>query len=67
MVPIHLNIIYEDETQQSLTHDISCWSQGNDVYMMKLRSKVAIKQIILGDNYDADIDASNNIWMLMNR
>ena len=62
IVPIHLKVIYQNGTQQLINKDISCWSQGNDVYMVKLKSGTSVSKIILGSNFDVDIDASNNIW-----
>lgn len=62
MVPIHLKVICEDGTQQSINKDISCWSQGNDVCTIKLQSKTPVDKIILGSNFDVDIDAGNNVW-----
>lgn len=63
MVPVHLTFFYENGTQQSFGSNISCWAKGNDVYVMKIRSKVAVKKITLGNNFDADIDSSNNVWV----
>jgi hypothetical protein len=63
MVPVHLTIFYENGTQQCYNSDISCWSKGNDVHIVKIRSKVAVKKIALGNDFDADIDRSNNIWV----
>ncbi|WP_276371922.1 M1 family metallopeptidase [Chryseolinea sp. H1M3-3] len=62
MVPIHLTIFFEDGTQQSYKNDISCWSKGNDVYTIKMRSNGSIKKIALGNDFDVDIDKSNNVW-----
>ena len=62
MVPIHLKVICKDGTQQSINKDISCWSEGNDVFTVKLQSKTPLDKIILGSNFDVDIDAANNIW-----
>jgi len=62
IVPIHLNISYEDGSQQLIANDISCWSTGNDVFMVKVRTKSVIREITLGNEFDVDIDASNNSW-----
>lgn len=62
MVPVHLTVFFEDGTQQSYNRNISCWSDGNDIQTIKMRSHVSIKRIKLGNDFDADIDNSNNTW-----
>ncbi len=63
MVPVHLTIFFEDGTQQSYNNNVSCWSKGNDVHTIKMRSNVSIKRITLGNDFDVDIDNSNNTWI----
>lgn len=63
MVPIHLTIFFKDGTQQSYNNNISCWSKGNDAYTIKLHTNVSIQKISLGNDFDVDIDKSNNLWI----
>jgi aminopeptidase N len=63
MVPVHLTFFYKNGTQQSFSRNISCWAEGNDVYAMKICSKAPVKKITLGNDFDADIDSSNNVWV----
>jgi hypothetical protein len=62
IVPIHLKVIYEDGEEELINRDISCWAKGNDVYTIKLTAGAKIDKVILGNNFDVDIDMSNNIF-----
>lgn len=64
MVPVHLTIFFEDGTQQSYNNNVSCWLKGNDVHTIKMRSNVSIKKITLGNDFDVDVDNSNNAWIV---
>ena len=63
IVPVHLTIFLVDGTQQSYDSNISCWSKGNDVHTIRMRSNVSIKKIDLGNDFDVDTDKSNNVWI----
>jgi hypothetical protein len=62
MVPIHLSIGYADGSNESRSLDISCWSKGNNFVSIKGQKNKSIVRIELGDEFDADIDKSNNSW-----
>lgn len=62
MVPVHVTIIYTDNTRESRSLDISCWSGGNTVVNVRGQKNKYIQQIELGSMLDADIDKSNNSW-----
>ncbi|MBT1705826.1 M1 family metallopeptidase [Chryseosolibacter indicus] len=62
IVPIHLRLYFEDGSDKFVTKHISCWSNKNDVYTMKIRTKIPVTKITLGGDYDVDIDKTNNVW-----
>lgn len=61
-VPIHLRIIYPDGSTQNISRNISCWQLGNKTVQLHIKTKKPIKQLILGNAYDADIHPENNSW-----
>ena len=61
IVPVHLRVIYEDGTEQIITENISCWKTGNTSIILKFSSYIPIKKLVLGSEYDADINKENNI------
>lgn len=62
-VPVHLTILFDDGTQKSYANNMSCWSKGNDIHTVKIRSSVSIRKITLGNDFGVDIDKSNNVWV----
>jgi hypothetical protein len=62
MVPVHLKISYSDGSSESRSSDISCWSNGNEFITIRGQKKKTIIEVILGNDLDADVDKSNNIW-----
>ncbi|MGC4036152.1 MAG: M1 family metallopeptidase [Chitinophagaceae bacterium] len=60
--PVHLNIIYKNGKKDTLSRDISCWSNGRKPVTIKFRARMQVKEIILGDAYDVDINPVNNRW-----
>lgn len=61
-VPVHLDITFSDDTHAQISADIRCWSKGEEVVTLQLKSAKKIRQVKLGSNFDADIDKSNNVW-----
>lgn len=62
MVPVHLNIMYADGTQETLSQNISCWATGNKSVLMNFMAQKTIKQLVLGASFDADVNKINNTW-----
>lgn len=61
-VPIHLAIIYENGSKETITKDISCWANGRKPINLKFKAKMKVKQLVLGNAYDVDINPENNKW-----
>ncbi|WP_318345515.1 M1 family metallopeptidase [Flagellimonas baculiformis] len=61
IVPVHLTILYQDDSKEKIKNDISCWAKGNTSITITFRSTKPIKKLILGLEYDVDIDRSNNV------
>lgn len=61
IVPVHLTIIYKDETQALIQKDIGCWAKGNTFIILEFDAAKPIKKLVLGSDYDADINQDNNM------
>jgi hypothetical protein len=61
-VPIHLVISYADGSKESLSKNIGCWKNGNKEVVIPLKTAKRIVQVDLGNAYDVDINASDNVW-----
>lgn len=61
-VPIHLNIIYSDGTTGCITKNIACWKTGVKTTTVTFNALKPVKEIILGDNFDADVQPADNRW-----
>jgi len=60
-VPVHLTILYKDETKEIISKDIGCWANGNRSIHLKFRATKPIKKLILGSEFDADVNQGNNM------
>lgn len=62
-VPIHLTIVFEDGSRQTLTRSAMVWKDGSpDVVVSFATSKREVAEITLGGPYDADTRAADNVW-----
>ncbi|MFZ6664213.1 M1 family metallopeptidase [Peijinzhouia sedimentorum] len=61
IVPVHLTIIYKDETQEVIQKDISCWAKGNTSIHLEFNAKKLVKKLVLGLDYDVDVNLENNM------
>jgi hypothetical protein len=61
-VPIHLKIIYQDGTEQIISKDISIWSNHRKIAALTFKAKSPVKELVLGDDYDVDVNPANNHW-----
>lgn len=61
-VSINLEIIYDDNSKESIYKNLSIWETGRTEYLVKLRSNKAIRKITLGDRLTPDIDLTNNTF-----
>ncbi|MDN5284285.1 MAG: Peptidase [Mucilaginibacter sp.] len=62
ILPIHLTIIYNDGSKQTLNRNIGCWMTGAKSVRVGIKAKMPIKEIVLGNAFDADIHPENNHW-----
>jgi aminopeptidase N len=61
-VPVDLAIIYKDGNTQLLHKSIAVWENGNKATTLSFTAKKAVKKLILGNSYDADVNKDNNMW-----
>lgn len=61
IVPVHLNIIYKDGTSENVTRSIACWATGHKNIRINFVARKPIKQLVLGNDFDADRNKSNNV------
>lgn len=61
-VSIRLEITYDDNSQEKIYRNLSIWKTGITEYPVKLKTRKAVKKIVLGDILIPDIDNSNNVY-----
>jgi hypothetical protein len=61
-VSIRLEITYDDNSQEKIYRNLIIWKKGITEYPVKLKTKKAVKKIVLGDKLTPDIDNSNNVY-----
>ena len=60
IVPVHLTVIYQDGTTQTLSRSIACWAAGASSVTLKFVASKPVKQLKLGTHYDVDVNKENN-------
>jgi hypothetical protein len=67
-VPVHLTIICKDGTQEMISRNIGIWSNigvwSDHPKTLKLtfQAKSPVRELVLGDGYDVDVNPGNNHW-----
>ncbi|SDM00742.1 M1 family metallopeptidase [Pedobacter antarcticus] len=61
-IPIHLTVLFKDGTTQILNASIACWKDGKRSVTFNFSAKKQLKRIVLGDNFDADVNPLDNMW-----
>jgi hypothetical protein len=61
-VPVHLTVILKSGRRISITRTAGVWSQNRGEVTMPFKTTEPVKQVILGNTYDADVDPQNNHW-----
>jgi len=61
-VSIKLEIMYDDNSTESIYKNLAIWKTGITEYLVNLKTNKTIKKIILGDKLIPDIDVSNNVY-----
>ena len=59
---IRLEITYDDNSQEKIYRNLNIWKTGITEYPVKLKTRKAVKKIVLGDKLIPDIDNSNNVY-----
>jgi hypothetical protein len=66
MVPVHVEVTYVDGSKEWLAKQVDCWKDGKRKVRLSFKAKKMVRSIQLGDDYDADVDKSNNNWVNRN-
>jgi hypothetical protein len=61
-IPIRLEITYDDNSMEKIYRNLNIWKTGIIEYPVKLKTRKAVKKIILGDKLIPDVDNSNNVY-----
>jgi hypothetical protein len=61
-VSIRLEITYDDNSQEKIYRNLNIWKTGITEYSVKLKTKKAVKKVIIGDKLIPDVDNSNNVY-----
>ena len=61
-VPVDLTIYYKDGSTELIHKSIACWQEGNKTVTLSFKTKKKVDKLVLGSNYDADINKADNEW-----
>lgn len=63
-MPVDLTIYYQDNSEQKIHRDVSCWEQNNKSIKLNFTSSKKVSRLSLGSLYVPDVDKKNNeyIW-----
>ncbi|OOQ60030.1 M1 family metallopeptidase [Mucilaginibacter pedocola] len=65
-VPVHITIIYADNTKTFINRTVAIWAKGAEALQINIPVNKRITKITLGGAYDADVDMGNNVWVSVN-
>jgi hypothetical protein len=63
-VPVDLTLYYTSGETKLIHQSIACWQNGAKTYVLKFTDSKPITKMVLGTTYDADVDKSNNVWVM---
>jgi hypothetical protein len=61
-VPVHLKIVYADGRQTLIYRSMQVWAHQNRRIALHFKAESAIKELVLGDDYDVDVNPADNYW-----
>ncbi len=61
-VPVHLRVIYKDGTQTTIYRSMQVWANHRRRIALQFKAKAAVKELVLGDEYDVDVNPGDNYW-----
>lgn len=62
--PVDLTFTFDDGTIQKIHRSIAVWEKGNKKVVFTLKSDKNLKEVKLGDTYDADINRANDVYLM---
>ncbi|MDD5508521.1 MAG: hypothetical protein PHD25_09395 [Bacteroidales bacterium] len=62
LVPVRLEITYDDHSQEKIYRNLDIWKTGIREYPIELKTGKNIQKIILGDKLTPDADTSDNVY-----
>jgi hypothetical protein len=63
-VPVDLTVAYKNGTVQKIHRTIAVWKNGNRTVTISFKPRGKMKKITLGAPHDADIDSTNNTFVM---
>ena len=61
-VPVNLTVFYNDGSTYSMHQSIACWKDGNTSFTLNFTADKKVRKLVLGADFDADVNKSNNVW-----
>jgi hypothetical protein len=61
-VPVDLNVVYDDNSQENIHRTIAVWEKGARELTLTFTPKRAVKEVRLGSLYTPDSDPRNNVY-----
>ncbi|MFB6457891.1 M1 family metallopeptidase [Chitinophaga sp. Hz27] len=65
-VPVDVTVTFDDGSSRKFHRTVACWESGAKQVAVAFTSSRKIKQVILGDTWDADINRADNIYKAAN-
>jgi len=62
-VPVSLNVVYADSTEDVITHSAEVWKNGRTEFPVSIQNEQEIISIELGNDYIPDINKENNVYV----
>lgn len=63
-IPVDLTFIFDDGSIQKLHRSIAVWERENKTITVTLKSDKHLREVKLGDTYDADTNSANNVYVM---
>lgn len=61
-VPVNLFVKYDGGSKEKIHRTAEVWKDGNKEVVIEIKSEKKIKDLTLGDTYDADVNKKDNVY-----
>jgi hypothetical protein len=61
-IPVDLTVFYNDGSTYHFHQSVACWKEGNTSFTLNFTATKKVQKLLLGGDFDADVNKSNNVW-----